>query len=116
MHVIITATAPTIDAPMDARFGRAAYFLRVNTETLDAEALSNPASTASGGAGTQAAQFVARQHVGAIISGDFGPKALSVLNATGMALYLSDSSLTVRDVIHRFKNGLLEQVTHNVER
>lgn len=114
MFVIITATAPTVDAPMDARFGRAAYFLRVNTETLDAEALTNPASTASGGAGTQAAQFVARQNVDAIISGDFGPKALSVLNATGIDLYLSDPSLNVRDVISRLNDGLLEHVSRNL--
>lgn len=108
MYVIVTAESPTIEARVDTRFGRSAYFLRVNTDNFEAEAHPNPGASASGGAGTRAAQFVAGQNVVAVISGEFGPQALQALKAAGIALYRFGSAKTVREAIERFKDGTLE--------
>ena len=109
MKITITASSPWLDAEFDPRFGRCAYFLLVNTETMQWEAFSNPGINASGGAGTQAAQFVAEQKVAAVISGDFGPNASSALKAAGILMYLNKNSGTIQEIVKRFIAGELLQ-------
>lgn len=111
MKITITASSPSLDAAFDPRFGRCAYFLFVNTETMQWEAFPNPGINASGGAGTQAAQFIAKQKVSAAISGDFGPNASSVLNAAGILMYLNKADGNIQDIVKRFKAGELQQVS-----
>ena len=88
MKIIVTATAPEIEAPVDPRFGRGAYFIVVDTETMHWQAHANQGVNAAGGAGSQAAQFAAQQGVEAIISGDFGPNAYIALAAAEIKMYL----------------------------
>ncbi len=95
---------------MDPRFGRGAYFLVVDTDTLEWQAHPNPGVGASGGAGTLAAQFVANQKAKAVISGDFGPNAYEALQAAGVAMYLFGTSRTGSEAVGRFKAGQLERV------
>ncbi len=110
MKIIITTVLPTIESEVDPRFGRGAYLLVIDPDTLEWQAHPNPGVTASGGAGIQAAQFVTEYKADAVISGDFGPHAFEALNAAGVLMYLFGSCRTVRDVIVQFKAGQLEQV------
>jgi predicted Fe-Mo cluster-binding NifX family protein len=110
MKIVVTAISPTFDSSTDMRFGRAAFFIVVNTDTLEWQAHPNPGVNASGGAGTQAAQYIANDGVQAVISGDFGPNAYSALNAAGIAMYLLGPSQTVREAVERFKAGQLAPV------
>ena len=110
MTILITTMAPDLDAMVDPRFGRGAYFLIVDTDTLEWRAERNPAVNAPGGAGSQAAQFAANQKVAAVISGDFGPNAYAALNAAGLPMYLSGTARTARDAIASFKAGQLARV------
>ena len=110
MKIIITASSPSLDAEVDPRFGRSAYFISIETETMQWEASPNPGVHASGGAGTQAAQFAAKQKVAAVISGDFGPNASSALNAAGISMYLNKSDGNIQDIVKRFNAGELQQV------
>jgi predicted Fe-Mo cluster-binding NifX family protein len=109
MNIILTTISPTINSRVDARFGRSTYFLLVDTDTMEARPLPNNGASASRGAGTQAAQFVVKQEVDAVISGDFGPNAYRVLDAAGLPLYLLGTSYTARDAVDRFKAGKLER-------
>ncbi len=110
MKIILTTTAPNIDSDVDPRFGRGAYLLVVDTDTLQVEGHPNPGVNASGGAGIQAAQFVADQKAEAVISGDFGPNAFDALKAAGIPMYLYGDCNTARQAIGRFKAGRLQQV------
>ncbi len=110
MKLIITTLSPSIDSALSSRFGRCAYFLIVDAQTLKWEAHENPATQASSGAGIQAAQFVADQKPTAVISGDFGPHAFEALNSAGVPMYVFGSSETVRETINRYKNGQLQRV------
>ena len=96
MKIIVTATAPEIEAPVDPRFGRGAYFIVVDSETMQWQAHANQGVDAAGGAGSQAAQFAAQQGVEAIISGDFGPNAYIALAAAEIKMYLLGTSKTVQ--------------------
>jgi predicted Fe-Mo cluster-binding NifX family protein len=110
MKIVITTVSPDLDGEVDPRFGRGSYFLAVDTETLAWEAHPNPAQDSAGGAGTQAAQFVAGLGAQAVISGDFGPNAYQALEAAGIGMYLQGSGGKARSVIEAFKNGQLERV------
>jgi len=111
MKIIVTASSPSLDAEFDPRFGRGAYFLAIDTETMQWEAFPNPGVNAPGGAGTQAAQFVAKQKVAAVISGDFGPNASAALNAAGISMYLNKANGNIQDIVKRFNAGELQQVS-----
>lgn len=111
MKITITASSPSLDAEFDPRFGRCAYFLILETETMQWEAFPNPGINASGGAGTQAAQFIAKQKVSAAISGDFGPNASSALNAAGVLMYLNKTAGNIQNIVKRFNAGELQQVS-----
>ena len=81
MKIIITASSDKIDQPFNPRFGRAEYFILMDSETREAEAFTNPAINAHGGAGPQAVQFIAAHKLDAVICGRFGPNAFSALEA-----------------------------------
>jgi predicted Fe-Mo cluster-binding NifX family protein len=111
MKIVLTTTSPDLDSAVDPRFGRGAYFLVIDTDTLEWQAHSNPGVSASGGAGSLAAQFIANQNAGAVISGDFGPNAYNALQTAGVDMYLYDASRTGREAVEQFKNGQLEHVS-----
>ena len=104
MKVAITSTGPTLDSPVDPRFGRCAYFIIVDTDTMEFQAIPNPAANATGGAGTMAAQFVASQGVQAVVTGEVGPNALAALQAAGIGM-ITGVSGTVREAVERIRSG-----------
>ncbi len=110
MKVLITVTSPNFEAALDPRFGRAAYFLLVDSETLAWEAQPNPAVHASGGAGIKAAQFAVDSGCEAVISGDCGPNAFDVLDAADVSMFLFGSVQSVQQAIDGLKAGKLEKL------
>ncbi|MCL4393289.1 MAG: dinitrogenase iron-molybdenum cofactor biosynthesis protein [Chloroflexi bacterium] len=110
MKIVITTVAPSIESQVDPRFGRGAYLLVVDPNTLEWQAHPNPGVHAPGGAGIAAAQFVLEQKGNAIISGDFGPNAFDALSAAKMPIYRLGTSRTAREVVARFQAGQLERV------
>jgi len=104
MKIAISATAPQLDADLDPRFGRCQYFLIVDTESMEFEAIENPAIMAPGGAGIQAAQLIAEKSVEAVVTGDCGPNAYQVLSAAGVPVFVGASG-KLRDVVEAFKRG-----------
>lgn len=106
MIILITVQQGDINSPVDDRFGRAAWFLRVDTETQNWQAMENPARNNRGGAGVAAAQFAADQKVNAVISGDFGPNAVAVLEAAGIQMIrFPKDGLTGNDVVKMYGQG-----------
>ena len=110
MKLLITVTSSDITAALDPRFGRAAYFLLLDSETMEWRAEPNPALNASGGAGIKAAQFAAESGCEAVVSGDCGPNAFDVLNSAGISIYLFGSAQNVNQVVESLKAGKLEQL------
>ena len=110
MKICVTSTGPSLDAPVDPRFGRCQYFVIVDSETLEYEAMQNPSVGASGGAGIQAAQTVAGKGVGAVVTGNLGPNATQTLAASGIEM-VTGASGTVRDAVEQYKSGGLQQTT-----
>jgi predicted Fe-Mo cluster-binding NifX family protein len=110
MRIILTAASPDLESNIDPRFGRGAYLLVVDSDTMQWEVYPNPGVNASGGAGIKAAQFAANKQAEIAVSGDFGPHAFNALNAGGIAMYLYGDCTTVAQAVERLKNNQLEQV------
>jgi len=109
MKIAITATGKEMSSNLDARFGRAKYFVLVDTDTGEAAAHDNAQNlNAAQGAGIQAGETVARLGAAAVITGNVGPKAFRVLNAAGIKVYLANDG-TVADAIRGFKAGELKE-------
>ncbi len=109
MKIIISASGNTIDHPFNPRFGRADFFILIDSETRAWQALPNPAADARGGAGPQAVQFLVKQGAQAVVSGSFGPNAYAALEAAGIAAYVASGG-SVAEVLQQFIDGQLEQV------
>jgi predicted Fe-Mo cluster-binding NifX family protein len=110
MKIAVSASGEGLDAPASPIFGRSSYLILVETDTMDCESLPNPAIAASGGAGIQAAQFLAGHGVQALVTGNVGPNAFQVLDAAKIPVYLSDGS-SVRQAVEAFVGGELNQAT-----
>ena len=104
MKIAITSTGPTLDDPVDPRFGRCAYFVIVKTNDMSFEAFDNESIALGGGAGIQSAQFVASKEVDAVITGNCGPNAIQTLSAAKVEVFAGQSG-TVRQVIERYNRG-----------
>jgi predicted Fe-Mo cluster-binding NifX family protein len=109
MKLAISISNNSLNAAFDPRFGRAAAFCIVDTETGEWESFENPALSASGGAGVQASQFVAEHGAQAVASGAFGPNAFDTLAAAEVEMYLAPGNevRTAAKVLEMFKAGQL---------
>jgi predicted Fe-Mo cluster-binding NifX family protein len=106
MKICVTAQGPTLDAPIDSRFGRCANFIFVDPDSMKFESIPNPGAMASGGAGIQASQFIVDQGAKVVLTGHVGPNAYHALNAGGITVYVGISG-SVRDAVDQFKAGSL---------
>jgi predicted Fe-Mo cluster-binding NifX family protein len=117
MKLAISIFGNKLESPFDPRFGRAAAFCLVDSETGAWTAHENPALSASGGAGVQAAQFITKLGAQAVISGAYGPNAADTLSPAGIEMYLmsGNETCTAAEVLALFKAGKLtktEAATH----
>lgn len=102
--ICITSEGNSLDSKVDPRFGRCQYFIIVDTDTLEFEAVQNPNIEAMGGAGIQSAQLVASKDVKAVLTGNVGPNAFQTLQAAGINIFSGVSGI-VKEVIEKYKKG-----------
>jgi len=106
MKLAISSTGENLNAQLDPRFGRCAFFLVVNPDDMSFEAFENESAFQGGGAGIQSAQFLSSKGVNAVITGHCGPNAVQTLSAGGIDLFAGQAG-TVKEVVERFKRGNL---------
>ena len=95
-----------MEAKVDARFGRAAYLLIIDTDTNAMEVVENSGAAQAQGAGIGAAQVVLDKGVDGLLTGRIGPNALTVFQASGVQLFEGASAEdTVQEALTRFNNG-----------
>lgn len=107
--IAISSEAPSMDALVDPRFGRAAGFVVIDPHTMAFEYVDNGAAQTMGrGAGIQAAETVAQTGAKTVLTGYVGPKAFQALSATGIQVGQNLENITVRQAVERFKAGDIE--------
>jgi len=108
MKICVTATAGSLDAAVDPRFGRCQYFVIVDTDTMKYEAFDNPGVSATGGAGIQAAQSMVNKGIEILLTGGIGPNAFPILSGAGIKV-ITGASGTVANAIEQYKSGALQE-------
>lgn len=108
MKICLSSTADNLDGQLDPLFGRCAYLLIVDPQTLQYEAIPNAAAGATGGAGVQAAQTAINKQATTVISGNIGPNAFGALQAAGIEI-LIETPASIRAVIEKFNSGQLQK-------
>ncbi|MBW1641493.1 MAG: NifB/NifX family molybdenum-iron cluster-binding protein [Deltaproteobacteria bacterium] len=116
MKIAVTSTGKELTSEMDPRFGRAAYFLIVDPETMEFETVENSQNiNLPQGAGIQAGQTIADKKVDTLVTGNCGPKAFRILQAANIKVITGVSGRVI-DAVEKFKNGELKQTDQaNVE-
>lgn len=107
MKIAITSKGMDLDSEVDPRFGRAAYVIIVDTETLAFEVIDNSENANSfKGAGIQAAASISEKKAEVLLTGFCGPNAFKTLEAAGIKV-ANDATGSVKDAIQAFKDGKL---------
>jgi len=110
MKIAVTSTGPTLDDMMEARFGRCAYFLIIDLDTMEFEAVENPNIGLGGGAGIQSAQLMAEKGVSTVLTGNCGPNAFQPFGAANIQV-ITGVSGQVRQAVEQYKSGALSSTT-----
>jgi predicted Fe-Mo cluster-binding NifX family protein len=103
VKICITAQGENLESEVDPRFGRCSYFIIVDPETLEFEALNNASAQAGGGAGIQSGQLVSEKGVKAVLTGNVGPNAFQTLKAAGI------------DIITGINGKVSEAISHYIK-
>ena len=111
MRIAITSEGTNLDSNLDSRFGRAAFFIIVDSDTAGFEVVKNSQNlNLPQGAGIQAGKTMADHHVEALITGHCGPKAFRVLQNAGVKI-MTGASGKVADAVEQFNKGKLEIIS-----
>ncbi|MBN1786922.1 MAG: 4Fe-4S binding protein [Sedimentisphaerales bacterium] len=106
MKIAVTSTGPGLDDNVEARFGRCAYFLIIDTDTMQCEPMENPNIALGGGAGIQSAQLMSQKGVTTVLTGNCGPNAFNVFGQAGIQVIVGVSG-SVRNAVEQFRAGSL---------
>jgi predicted Fe-Mo cluster-binding NifX family protein len=110
MIICVTARAAGMEAPVEQRFGRAPFFVFVNTETNESTAIANSLVDAAGGVGPRAAQVLAENGATVLVTGQVGGNAARALEAGGVKTYAYRGDGNVSDAVQQYKAGSLQQL------
>jgi predicted Fe-Mo cluster-binding NifX family protein len=107
MKVAVTSIGQGLTSQVDPRFGRAAGFVVLDTESGEAEFVENSQNVnAAQGAGIQAARTVVDRGVECVITGHCGPNAFKALSAAGVKVALGATG-TVAEAVEALSSGAL---------
>jgi len=104
MKIAVSATGGSINAKVEDRFGRAPYFVVVDSDTMRFGLVPNPSVTAPHGAGPQTASLIAERGASVVLTGRVGPRARTTLEAAGITI-VEGAEGTVREAVEAHLRG-----------
>jgi len=105
MKIAVTSTGRTLTSKVDPRFGRASYFIIIDSESGDFQAVENSQNlNLPQGAGIQAGKTIIENGAEVLITGNCGPKAFKVLESAGISI-ITGAKGTVDEVVQMYKDN-----------
>jgi len=111
MLIAVSSSGQDLNSQIDPRFGRCQYFVFVDPDSMEFEAVENSNISAASGAGIQSAQMVADRGAEVVITGNCGPNAFQTLSAAGVQV-ITGVSGTVNDAVQALKSGQLQPISN----
>ena len=106
MKIAVSATGGSMSAQVSEQFGRCAYFLIVDSETMKFEPISNPGIGMTGGAGPESARQIAAQGAQVVLTGSVGMNAKAALDSAGITVISGVSGTkTVKQAVEEYLKG-----------
>ncbi len=109
VKIIIPAEKKTMESPICLSFGRAPFFLVMDTESGAFEIIENKAEAVQGGAGIKAAQLVLDAGAEAVIAYRMGQNAFDVLKKAKVQLLRAEGE-TAAEAAALFNAGKLKEL------
>ena len=101
MKIAVSSTGGSINALVEERFGRAPYYVIVDSTTMRFGLVSNPSVTSAHGAGPQTAALVHERGATVVLTGRVGPNARKALDALGITV-VEGTTGTVRHAVEAY--------------
>lgn len=103
MKIAVSAMGASLDSQVSEKFGRAPYFVIVDTDTMKLTPLLNSAESMQGGAGPEAVRQVSAHGVSAVLTGQLGPNAQNALAAAKITAVTGVSGTkTVKQAVEEY--------------
>ena len=109
MKIVISATGRDKESNIDATFGRAHFFLIVDTKTKKVKVIENKVRDRPNGVGITAVNTVEKEGIDAVITADIGPLAFETFEKSGVKIYKAEGR--INDAIQLFEEGKLSEIT-----
>lgn len=114
MKICVSSTGDNMNSILDQRFGRTAFFIIVDSETMDFKVIDNEAAKTSGGAGIMSSQKVVEEGTEVVITGNVGPNAMKVLKAANIKI-IKGVPVSVKENVEKYKKDILSDIVNPVE-
>ena len=102
MKICITSKGKNLESQVDPRFGRCAYFILIDPDSMEFETIENSNAQTMGGAGIQSGQLISSKGVKAVLTGNVGPNAFQTLQASGIDI-ITGVSGSVEEATRKYK-------------
>jgi predicted Fe-Mo cluster-binding NifX family protein len=106
MKIAVSSDGPDLRAKVGYKLGTSRYLIIFDVDSLDYEAVPNPAASGKRGTGIQAVMLAVNQGVNTIVTGYCSPAVKQQLETNGINV-LTGISGTVGEYIERFRSGEL---------
>lgn len=109
MKIVISSTGRDTESNIDATFGRAPFFLIMDTTTKEVKVIENTARDRPNGVGITAVNTVEKERIDAVITADIGPLAFEIFEQGGVKIYKAEGK--INDAIRLFEEGKLSEIS-----
>lgn len=117
MKIAVCTQSDNLQAAVDSRFGRAAFFAVYDDAAKEWEFIENSQNLqAAQGAGIQAAQAIIDAGVNVLLASNVGPKAMVALTSNGVNVFKAETGTPLQEALTKYTSGFLTQMLQaNVE-
>lgn len=109
MKIAIGLEENSYESQVDRRFGRANFFILIDTENNNYEIIENEAKDEATGAGLKVVKNLMSLGVDEIIAGEIGPKAAVLIEEFDIPTYKLGELKSVDEVLKNYKENKLEK-------
>lgn len=109
MKLAIALKENDYNSSVDERFGRAPFFIIIDSNTKEFEIIENEAKDEATGAGLKAVKNLLKYEIDSIIAGEIGPKAGELIYDLEIPTFKFKDLEKVDEIVEAFNENTLEK-------